>query len=396
LNRIENVKSIDSVTIRIEKIAPEMKNTLEIFREEAGTKYTTEFYGTELDVFYNEVDLPKLKIASKEFIIDYYEQASSNNSLLNTIYLLKLCADEKNLNDWGYVQMLRSATSGMFDELNDQYLFAWYALLKTGIDARVGYDEKNIYLFMPCRESIYNAYFFTSQDKTFYLITFGILPGNDGEIYSYEAVYPGPTRDISLKLEELPEIGKQSFDREYIFRNQIITIEVNKSLVDFYNEYPDCDLDILFGAPLSTVAMNSLDTFFKPYFYGMAKTDIVELLLNFVQTAVDYQNDYEQFGRENYLFAEETLFYNNGDCEDRAILLAQLIDRYTGLETIGLDYSQNIQHISLAVNLPETILGDYIELNDDRYYICDPTFIGAKCGMKMSSVKDEVPEIIIY
>lgn len=117
----------------------------------------------------------------------------------------------------------------------------------------------------------------------------------------------------------------------------------------------------------------------------------MEILLDLVQRGIPYKHDLQQFREENYLFADETLFYPFADCEDRAVLFARLVKHYTGLDVVGLDYPD---HVSAAVKLNEDNPGDYILVNDQRYYICDPTYIGAKPGMAMECMKNERPVVI--
>ncbi|MBQ8221442.1 MAG: hypothetical protein IJZ31_09615, partial [Bacteroidaceae bacterium] len=40
-------------------------------------------------------------------------------------------------------------------------------------------------------------------------------------------------------------------------------------------------------------------------------------------------------------------------------------------------------HLATAVHFPETISGNYVSLNGQRYLVCDPTYIGADIGMAM-------------
>jgi len=122
-------------------------------------------------------------------------------------------------------------------------------------------------------------------------------------------------------------------------------------------------------------------------------TEKVNFLLDFIQHAIDYQTDEKQFGSENYLFAEETICYPYADCEDRTVLLSQLVREYTGLNTIAIVYPN---HVSLAVNISENFEGAYVEHDNNKYYMADPTYIGAKLGMVMPEFENVVPEIIEF
>ena len=114
-------------------------------------------------------------------------------------------------------------------------------------------------------------------------------------------------------------------------------------------------------------------------------------MLRFVQTAFEYENDETQFGREKPFFAEETLFYQFSDCEDRSVLFAYLVRNLLGLEVIGLDYPG---HIATAVKFSTDIKGDYVEHQGERYIICDATFINANLGQCMPRLQNVIPKVI--
>lgn len=47
------------------------------------------------------------------------------------------------------------------------------------------------------------------------------------------------------------------------------------------------------------------------------------------------------------------------------------------MDVVLLEYSG---HLSAGVHLEGDLAGSYYELNDGRYYSCDPTYIGAGIG----------------
>ena len=80
--------------------------------------------------------------------------------------------------------------------------------------------------------------------------------------------------------------------------------------------------------------------------------DAVNVLLRFVQTGFSYLTDSEQFGREKFMFPEETLSYPYSDCEDRSFLFAYLVSSLLGLDVIGLDYPG---HVATAVKFSSPV-----------------------------------------
>jgi hypothetical protein len=123
---------------------------------------------------------------------------------------------------------------------------------------------------------------------------------------------------------------------------------------------------------------------------GMEQGSQVDFLLRLVQTAFDYQTDQEQFGREDYLYPEETLYYPASDCEDRSVLFAWLVREVLGLEVAALDYPG---HVATAVGLQDGE-GVRVEIDGRALMVADPTYLNARAGMVMPEYRDQRPEVI--
>ncbi len=104
------------------------------------------------------------------------------------------------------------------------------------------------------------------------------------------------------------------------------------------------------------------------------------LFLHFVQYATGYETDLEQFGYQKFFFPEEDLHYGYTDCADRAIFFSYLVKNLLGLKVIGLEYPD---HLSTAVEFTTEVSGDYVMYGNEKYIICDPTYIGAPIGEAM-------------
>ena len=113
--------------------------------------------------------------------------------------------------------------------------------------------------------------------------------------------------------------------------------------------------------------------------------------LDFVENSFEYKTDFDQFGYEKFYFPEDILFYPYSDCEDRAIFFSYLVKTLLKLDVVGLDYKT---HVATAIKFNSNINGDYVLINNERYIICDPTYIGASAGMCMPQFKTVNPEII--
>ena len=91
------------------------------------------------------------------------------------------------------------------------------------------------------------------------------------------------------------------------------------------------------------------------------------------------------------MFANETLYYPYSDCEDRSLLYATLVKDLLGLDVVLLDYPE---HIATAVKFNDDIEGDCVLINNEKYLICDPTYIGADIGICMPQYREIGAQVI--
>lgn len=353
---------------------------------------TINFYGSKIRVFKAGVPTLDYGKISKTSIADFFEGAAKSDDLTYSVFDLFNKAKHTKLNGWGYLRLLQEASVTHAQTLNEQVLFAWTALLRTGFDARIGFDENNIYLFVNFDVPVFYKLYLSKGGRKYYLVPFKGQKKPTETIHSYRHDFPAELNRLSLVLKENPVFGAKSKTRKIQYFDKSISLSYNANLVDFYKTYPDCDLVLYFPPPLSGEALSSLSIFLEGN-SSLAPVNQVNELLSFVQHGLPYEADDKQFGYENYLFAEEALFYPSVDCEDRTVFLSQLVEHFTGFKSIALAYPG---HVTLAVNIPETVNGSYLMHKGEKYYVCDPTYIGAKCGMLMPEFENEKPEIIAY
>ena len=354
---------------------------------------TVNFYGLSLEIpEQTKIESDYSTVSNKDIAL-YFKNASNNIYLLTTIELLKEKALENQLNGWGYIELLKTASLKLYKGVNNQVLFTWFALLKTGYDARVGYNDKNILLLAPFDTPIFFNSYFEANNKKYFYVPYKGQPGNLDAVKSYETTYPGQLEILSLRFSNNPLLTSKVSTRKVQYHDKTINLSYNGNLIDYYKTYPECDISVYFPPPLSKLAISSLNSFIKPQLKNKTDVEKVNFLLDFIQYAIDYQTDEEQFGSENYLFAEETICYSYADCEDRSVLLAQLIKEYLGLNTIAIIYPG---HVSLGVNIKAQIEGAHFEYNNNKYYTADPTYIGSRLGMIMPEFENVKPEIVEF
>lgn len=52
-------------------------------------------------------------------------------------------------------------------------------------------------------------------------------------------------------------------------------------------------------------------------------------------------------------------------------------------------------HLATAVCFTEQVTGDYVALNNRKYIICDPTYIGAPVGITMPGMDNQKAKVIL-
>ena len=128
----------------------------------------------------------------------------------------------------------------------------------------------------------------------------------------------------------------------------------------------------------------------KKYIDGKKASEGLNFVLSFVQNAFVYERDNQQFGREKVMFAQETLYFNKSDCEDRAILFAYLVKELFGYSVVGVKYKD---HMATALYIP--LAGDSVKVGRKKYVIADPTYINANIGQSMPKYRSVRPESFI-
>ena len=233
------------------------------------------------------------------------------------------------------------------------------------------------------------------DEQKFYVVNFEQKEKLPLAIQTYEGNYPDADDLIDLRVTKAPLISKEIVERELRFKYKgetyILTVQYNLPTAKYFENYPLTDLNIYFNAPLTNEANFSVISQLKDILEEKPEAEAVNILLRFVQTAFQYKTDDEQFGREKSFFSEETLFYPFCDCEDRSVFFSYLVRNLLGLKVIGLDYPG---HIATAVKFNTDLEGDSVTFNNEKYLVCDPTYVNANIGLCMPDFKDVIPKII--
>lgn len=300
--------------------------------------------------------------------------------------------DSYQLPDWGYLYFLETmANAFLSGKKNEAQLLEMFILSQSGYQVRIARSNEQLYLLVPSSGEIYEYTFLTLRGRKYYVVD---KSAGRGSFFVFERDFPH-AQPFTWQMSKQPLLagdGKMRTLHGRRFPEVQPTVEISKNLIEFMNNYPRCnDWNNYAFASLSKHAKDGLYPALQQSINGKTKKEAVDILLDFVQTAFDYQTDQQQFGKERPLFGDETLYYPYCDCEDRSILFSILVRELVGLDVVLLNYPE---HLATAVCFNEDVEGDYFMLDGKRYVVCDPTYIGSHVGEAMTGFKNAKATII--
>jgi len=244
---------------------------------------------------------------------------------------------------------------------------------------------------------MFEVSYFTYSGKRYYAVDFDGRKNKLGQLYTYDGEYPDTIKDFDMLVTSVVASSDSTERRHLSFKFEgkqyNIDVSYDPGRIKFFSTYPQLNLNLYFDSGVYETTATPLQKQLTANMQGMSEQQAVNFLLRFVQTSLKYETDEQQFGEENYLFPEETLYYPYSDCEDRAVLFAWLVKSLLNLDVVGLDYPG---HVATAVNFHETVTGDSISYQGKRYVVTDPTYINANAGMTMPNFKQYEPTVIVY
>lgn len=333
-------------------------------------------------------------------LADAYEQSASSawTEMSEKGYdmLAGECLSERErleLNDWGYIELVKVLAEKFLGKGNAATIMQTYILVQSGYKVRLARCGTRLALLVPFTNQIYGRQYIEIEGEKFY----DIYGSGSGTYYVFNRSFSGE-KTASTSITHEPQLEYQPSDEKTFgarrYPNLKVNLQTNKNLIDFYSSFPVTDnWSGYIGASLSQKVKDKLYPALKEQMKGRNSMGCVTLLLNFVQTAFQYKSDWDQFGCEKPFFGDELFYYPYCDCEDRSILFYILVKELVGVDVVLLDYPD---HIATAVCLSEEydIKGCYFMVGGKKYYICDPTYIGASIGDCMQQYINTAPNII--
>lgn len=353
-----------------------------------------DFYGTKLGF-----DIPEgIKKANfypqnQSGISNFFNMAASSEyeALLSEI---KKVSKNMNLNDWGVYLLVTKISQTLFSTEDNAKLLSWFIFNKIGYAVKIGLAKTHVVLMHYSQKTIYSTPNYNFGNKKYYVVA-NYAKEKVGRIFSYKEEYPGSTKPLDLSLESLPILQEKTESKTLNFsqfgNSYSIPITYNKNIIDFMSTYPQADYETFFNAPIDSKTYSDLAASIKKFIDGKKASEAINFVLNFVQKSFKYERDDRQFGREKVMFAQETLYFDKSDCEDRAILFSYLVKELFHINVIGVKYQD---HMATALYIPMD--GDSVTAESKKFVIADPTYIDANIGMSMPKYKSIKPQSYIF
>ena len=292
-------------------------------------------------------------------------------------------------NDWALLLWVKALSEAIFKENinSEQTIFSIFILNQLGLMTKVARVDKELIMLFSSQQTIYSRKFIVVDTYPYYTVEES-SPADD--VFTYATKMTVDSHPLDMHFNGVLQLGSKAsyktYHKQSTSLNRELTLPISTSVTSFYSHYPQLDVNIYASATPSESFSSSLLDSIRPALMGKSEIESVNFLLQFCQKQFDYKTDLEQFGYEKPFFLEENFIYDYNDCEDRSILFSYLVTTLLKRPVIFLDFPG---HIAAAVDLSEEIKGDYVKLGDSKYYICDPTYIGATAGMTIPKYKNQ-------
>ena len=300
---------------------------------------------------------------------------------------------ELNLNDWGIFLFVRETSKTLCTDENAAVVMQQFLLNELGYKSKMARraDRNQMLLFVAADCQVYGHPYFTKDGLNYYNLT----SNESCQFYMCQEDSPKAKSKLNMQVNHAPALNAGMVNSVHKNRSGsvAVSVDVPKSLMEFYGSMPQCDYSVYVNAEVNPSVASKVLSTLAPLVNGKSEAEAANLLINFVQTGFQYATDQEQFGYEKPFFVEELFYYPYCDCEDRSVLYSYLVRNLLKLDVVLLDYPN---HIATAVCFNENVSGDFVTVGGKKYVVCDPTYIGASIGKAMPQFKNVAAKVLKY
>lgn len=352
----------------------------------AGPQYNFSAFGSTFSVTLQKSSLPVLRGVGESAVAKMWKALSAPEFDAMLADLLDLRA-RMDLCDWAYYELIKALADDVYAGNSDAAtVFCAFALCQSGFQLRLGRApmDSSLHVIVATDNMIYKHPYWELEGVTYYLLD----DSGMSMLKLYRDAFPGEKalRLVITQKNRLPVQLTNVLERESDKYPAAHTFtQVNQNLLDFYTRYPESFINKdtrtrwrYYAVDMSEEAKSTLYPALRDAIAGKTELEAANVLLNYVQTGFEYEYDVELWGYDRAFFPDETLFYPYCDCEDRSIFFSRLVRDLLGLKVTLVYYPG---HLATAVHFNEAVTGDYVMVGNEKYIVCDPTFVNAPVGM---------------
>ena len=350
------------------------------------------FYGQSISINYDKLlQLSKINLLTEDSLSGFWNSFSRSNSN----YLVDQLMDYRDLlglGDWGYFQLVKSTSNCIFtgDPLNAD-LLTWALMIRSGFDVRLAFNQNSTSVLFPSENTIYLRQFVVIGQTRFYLDR----KMNSQLLVTNRNPFPDNVRMINLEffksLNFAGQLSVRKYSMQWNGKNYNFSLHFNPWIIRFYNDYPQTDSPVYFGAPVSSTLKEDLLGQISPVLSMMENTEAVAFLQQFIQKKFDYKSTDQNDDTTQSRFAEEMVASKSGDDRSKAVLFSWLIRILLRSPVVGVQFAD---HFSTAVCFDAPVDGDFYYLDNEKYYFTDPTIRNLPIGIMMPELEGEIPQLI--
>lgn len=347
----------------------------------ASTPISFDFYGDPIDLKLDNSFIIKFIEPLQTASIHTFQETISKANTNQLIQSLLNYKKKYHLDDWLYYQLIRKTAqwiSPKADNYHRYTLYKWFLLSASGYDATLKTNGEKLLFYIQTDENIYNIPSYYKNGKQYVCLNYHDYGFNvDFENGSFSEVsipVADASNGFSYKITRLPVFKSSDYQEKnlqfnYNENDYHFKVKMNPQIKTIFANYPVVDYESYFNIPLSDETYSSLIPLLKKNVKGMNTKTGIDYLMRFTRYAFLFQPDAEVFGNEKRLSPEQTLLYEQSDCEDRAALFFFLVKEIYNLPMIVLAYPD---HVTIAVKFSKPI-GKPIVYNGQKYSVCEPT-----------------------
>lgn len=339
-----------------------------------------DFYGDVIEFPFDKSSLINFPGPLSAAAIQSFYESISKTEYQPIVDALLSYKEQTKADDWLFYQLIRK-TAQQISPKAENYkrytLYKWFLLCKSGYDATLAIANDRLLFYVQSDENIYNIPFRMRDGKQYVCLNYHDYGTIDFEKEKFSEVSirnPEAKKPFSYKVTQLPGFSPADYVEKNLTFNYNQTdyhfkVKLNPQVKAIFANYPVVDYESYFNIPLSKETYSSLIPSLKKSIKGLNTKNGVAYLMRFTRYAFLFQPDSENFGSEKRLSPEQTLLYDQSDCEDRAALFFFLVKEIYNLPMIVLAYPK---HVTIAVKFDKPV-GKAILYNGDKYSVCEPS-----------------------